>query len=256
MIKTFKNWKKQGKQFIPDITKPVLPESFKVGLPVISEISVSQELIDLAVEVCPTEALQAYPKLSLDMGKCVFCGECEKILGKEKLKFTNQYKNATNIRERLIVREGDVQGIHLDESIVRTEIRKIFGRSLKLRQVSAGGDNSNEMELNACGNVNFDMARFGIEFTASPRHSDGVVVTGPISANMAEALQICYDAVPNPKILVLCGSDAISGGIFARSPALDRSFLDKYTVDLYVPGNPIHPLTFINGILELIKYKF
>jgi Ni,Fe-hydrogenase III small subunit len=68
-------------------------------------------------------------------------------------------------------------------------------------------------------------------------------------------LQICYDATPDPKIIILAGTDAISGGIFADSPALNRSFLDKYQIDLYVPGNPVHPLTFINGVLELIRKR-
>jgi len=126
---------------------------------------------------------------------------------------------------------------------------------LKLRQVSAGGDNSCELELNACGNVNFDMGRFGIEFVASPRHADGIVITGPITENMAVPLQICYDAVPDPKIIILAGTDAISGGIFSDSPALNRTFLSKYKIDLYVPGNPIHPLTFINGVMDLIKKR-
>jgi Ni,Fe-hydrogenase III small subunit len=96
------------------------------------------------------------------------------------------------------------------------------------------------------------MGRYGIEFVASPRHADGVVITGPISRNMAEALQICYDAIPAPKLVILVGSDAISGGIFSDGPAIDRSFLSQYPVDLYIPGNPPHPWTFINGVLDLL----
>ena len=115
----------------------------------------------------------------------------------------------------------------IDPEKVRKEISKLFGNSLKLRQVSAGGDNSCEWELNAAGNVNFDMGRFGIEFVASPRHANGIVITGPITRNMAEPLQICYDAVPDPKIIILAGTDAISGGIYADSPAIDRSFLEQ-----------------------------
>ncbi len=99
------------------------------------------------------------------------------------------------------------------------------------------------------------MGRFGIEFVASPRHADGVVITGTITENMARPLQICYDAIPDPKIIILAGTDAISGGIFAESPALNRSFLDNYKVDLYIPGNPVHPLTFINGVLDLIRRR-
>ena len=98
------------------------------------------------------------------------------------------------------------------------------------------------MELNAAGNVNFDFGRYGVEFVASPRHADGIVITGPVSENMATALSICYDAVPEPKIIILVGTDAISGGIFIDSPALNRNFIDEHHIDLYVPGNPAHPL--------------
>ena len=97
------------------------------------------------------------------------------------------------------------------------------------------------------------MSRFGIDFVASPRHADGIVITGPITRNMAEAVQICYDATPEPKIIVLVGTDAISGGLFAGSKSIDRSFLDKYPVDLYIPGNPAHPLTIVNGLLDLTR---
>jgi Ni,Fe-hydrogenase III small subunit len=109
--------------------------------------------------------------------------------------------------------------------------------------------------VNAANNVNFDMSRFGIDFVASPRHADGIVITGPITKNMAIPLQIAYDAVPEPKIIILAGVDAVSGGIFADTPALDRRFLEKYPVDLYIPGNPIHPLMFINAILDFTRKR-
>jgi Ni,Fe-hydrogenase III small subunit len=155
----------------------------------------------------------------------------------------------------LIVKEGEDHPISVNSETVRAEIRRVFGKSLKLRQVSAGGDNSCEMELNASNNVQFDMSRFGIDFVASPRHADGIVISGPITENMAIPLQICYDAIPEPKIIVLVGTDAISGGILGNSAAIDRSFLDKYPVDLYIPGNPAHPLTIINGLLDLTRKK-
>ena len=172
-----------------------------------------------------------------------------------KIKFTSDYKISTNERERLIVKEGDEQPIEVNPETVRKEIHRVFGPSLKLRQVSAGGDNSCEWELGAANNVQFDMSRFGIEFVASPRHADGIVITGPITENMAEPLQICYDAVPEPKIIVLAGTDAISGGIHADSKAVDRSFLNKYPIDLYIPGNPTHPLTIINGLVDLTRKR-
>lgn len=249
---TYKILRHQGKQFIPDITKPVLPALFR-GRPEISTAPCSVGCSACA-DVCPTEAILLDP-VRLDVGKCVFCKECVWECDKDKFSFTNDYKIATNVRERLIVAEGVNDSIKLDSSKVREEIMKYFGSSLKLRQVSAGGDNSSEMELNACSNVNFDMGRWGIDWVASPRHSDGIVITGPITENMAEALQICYDAIPTPKIIILAGTDAISGGIFEGSPAINRTFLENHHVDLYVPGNPPHPLTFINGVLEMIKAR-
>lgn len=239
----------QGKQYIPDVTTAKLPGIFR-GRPVISTERVNETEL---VELCPTNAITTNP-VCIDLGKCTFCGECA-IAFPNKIKFTTDYKIATNEPNRLIIIEGQDELITLNPGLVRKEIAKYFSGSLKLRQVCAGGDNSNELELNACGNVNFDMGRFGIEFVASPRHADGLVITGPITENMAEPLQICYDATPDPKIIILVGTDAISGGIFANSPALNRSFLDKYPIDLYVPGNPVHPLTFINGLLELIRKR-
>ncbi|MEP7111048.1 MAG: hypothetical protein ABI760_23835 [Ferruginibacter sp.] len=239
----------QGKQYIPDVTNATLPGIFR-GRPVISAAKVNEN--DL-MELCPTNAISTNPPC-IDLGKCTFCGECA-ITFPGKIKFTADYKMATNDRQRLIITEGQDKPIELNPDLVRNEICKYFSGSLKLRQVSAGGDNSCELELNACSNVNFDMGRFGIDFVASPRHADGIVITGPITENMAEPLQICYDAIPEPKIIILAGTDAISGGIFEGSMALNRDFLSKYKIDLYVPGNPIHPLTFINGLLELIKKR-
>ena len=111
------------------------------------------------------------------------------------------------------------------------------------------------MELNACSNCNFDMGRFGIDFVASPRHADGIVITGPITKNMAYALEDCYKSLPEPKIVILTGACAISGGVFQDSSELNREFLKKYPIDLYIPGCPVHPLTFINGVLEFITKK-
>ena len=239
----------QGKQFIPDTANAKVPGIFR-GRPVISFEKVNEaELVDL----CPVDAISGNP-VSIDLGKCTFCGECAKQFS-NKIRFTTDYKIATNDRQRLIVKEGDEGSIEIDPEKVRNEIRRIFGRSLKLRQVSAGGDNSCEMELNAANNVQFDISRYGIDFVASPRHADGIVITGPITENMAEPLQICYDATPEPKIVVLVGTDAISGGIHSGSNALDRSFLEKYPIDLYIPGNPAHPLTIINGLLDLTRKR-
>ena len=240
-----------GKQAIPDLDAVVLPGIFR-GRPVIQK-GISAEQAEALFKLCPTEAIGTKP-LSIDLGKCVFCGECQNTQP-DYVRFTNDHKIASTSRGALIVREGDDKPIPFQAENIRPEIPKLFRNALKLRQVSAGGDNSCEMELNASGNVNFDLGRYGIEFTASPRHADGLVITGPISENMAIPLEIAYNATPDPKLVVLVGTDAISGGLFADSPALDRSFLNRHAVDLYVPGNPSHPLTYIDGILNLIGRK-
>lgn len=239
----------QGKQFIPDVTTAVVPGIFR-GRPVITTEKVDEQAL---AGVCPTGAITAAP-VTLDLGRCTFCGECARQFP-GKVMFTKDYKLATNERHRLVVREGEELPVEINPALVRKEVRRVLGNSLKLRQVSAAGDNSAEWELGAANNVQFDMGRFGIEFVASPRHADGVVITGPLSENMAEPLQICYDAIPEPKIVVLAGTDAISGGVFEGSAALDRSFLERYPVDLYIPGNPPHPLTVINGLLELTRNR-
>jgi len=249
MLNTLKILYHQGKQFIPDLSNAKVPGIFK-GRPEISYEKVDE---DALADVCPTGAITTGP-VRIDMGKCTFCGECSRLFP-GKVHFTTDYRLASNIRERLIISEGTSAPVRLDAPVIRKEIHEYFSGSLKLRQVSAAGDNSCELELNAAGNVNFDMGRYGIEFVASPRHADGIVITGPISGNMAEPLQITYDATPSPKIIILAGTDAISGGIFSGSPALDRKFIENNHIDLYVPGNPVHPLTFINGVVDLLGIK-
>ncbi len=245
MFNNIKIWFHQGKQFIPDVRNVKVPGIFR-GRPIISLEKVDETAL---VNCCPMNAISTSP-VAIDLGKCSFCGECAMAFP-QKIVFTSDYKIATNERERLVIKEGIDQPIELNSAIIPPEFKTMFGKSLKLRQVSAGGDNSCEWELNAANNVQFDLSRFGIEFVASPRHADGIVITGPVTANMAEPLQICWDAVPDPKMVVLVGTDAISGGIFADSPAIDRSFLDRQRIDLYIPGNPSHPLTIINGLLAL-----
>ena len=243
MLETLKLRIYQGQQFIKDISNAQMREQFR-GFPIITDAQVDGS-------ICPTGAISNNP-LSIDMGKCTLCGACARKY--DSIKFSNYYKLASTDRNKLII-TPNMTGEEYNKTAfeVRKEIKKVFGKSLKLRQVSAGGCNGCEMELNACSNVNFDMGRFGIDFVASPRHADGIVITGPISENMAYALEDCYKSTPNPKIVVLCGACAISGGVFQNSTKLNREFLEKYPIDLYIPGCPVHPLTFINAILDFIK---
>jgi len=248
MIRTLSVLFHNGRQFIPDIRGTKLAAPFR-GRPVISRAKADENKI---VSFCPVGAISSSP-LSIDLGKCVFCGECA-FAFPEKISFTSDHIISTNIRERLIVREGEDSPVTTDRKAVRKEIHRICGRSLKLREISAAGDNSGEWEMNASGNVQFDMSRFGIEFVASPKHADGILITGPISENMARAVEICHEATADPQIIILAGTDAISGGIFSGSSAIKRDFIDKHPIDLYIPGNPPHPLTIINGLLDLMKW--
>lgn len=239
--------KRQGRQYIPDPRTAEVPGIFR-GRPVITDAAVDNAAV---AGCCPMRAISCEGGLSIDLGKCAFCGKCARMFP-AKISFTKDCHLATTVRENLIIKEGVSAPIEFGPA---PEFARMFKRSLKFRQVSCGGDNSCEWELGATGNVNFDMGRYGMEFVASPRHADGLVVTGPVTANMARALQICYDAVPDQRLLILCGTDAISGGLFANAAGsndcLDRTFLDTHKVDLYIPGNPAHPLTIINGLLSL-----
>ena len=242
--------KSHGWQYIPDLNNVTLTEEFRGR----AELTVTDEMSDVeaAAKMCPTGAITVAP-FTLDLGRCLFCGECA-LRAPRNIRFTNDYKIGSTSRQALII-TPETKAIDFHKENVESFIPKLFSRALKLRQVSAAGDASVEMELNATGNVNFDFGRYGVDFVASPRHADGVVITGPISKNMAEPLDICYNSIPDPKIVIVCGSEAISGGLYAQSKAVDRSFLDKYKVDLWLPGTPTHPMTFIDGVMNLIGLK-
>jgi Ni,Fe-hydrogenase III small subunit/ferredoxin len=204
-------------------------------------------------DACPTEAILDAGKatMRIDLGRCVFCGDCASACPPGAIRFTGDHRLAARTREALEVSADEpLLAAALDD-----EMKRLFGRSLKLRQVSAGGCNGCEAELNASGNIQFDLGRFGIQFVASPRHADGVVVTGPVSENMRLALLETYEAVPAPKLVIAVGACAISGGVFRGSPAVHdgaERALAGIPVDLFVPGCPPHPVTFLDGMLRLL----
>jgi Ni,Fe-hydrogenase III small subunit/NAD-dependent dihydropyrimidine dehydrogenase PreA subunit len=249
MLEAIKLRIQQGDPIIHDVRNATLPKRYR-GLPSIESLACRPECRQCA-DNCPTGAISLNP-LSIDMGKCVFCPKCESVCPEKKIHFMPDYHIGTSRRQDLIVTQ-DTKFVSPEKA--EKQIVDYFGKSLKLRQISAGGCNGCEMELNAMSNVNFDIGRYGIDFVASPRHADGIVITGPLTQNMAHATNICFEAVPNPKIVILCGACAISGGVFQESTETMRKFLDEHKIDLFIPGCPPHPLAFINGVLDWLDRK-
>lgn len=235
----------QGSQFIPD-PRQASPTGFR-GRPLIGAADCSTGC-GACMAACPTAAITLNP-VAIDLGRCVFCGDCEPACPSAKISFSNDVGMAATDRRNLTVSQPRPE---LDPIKVNEALRQRFGRSLKLRSVSAGGCNGCELEVNALTNVNFDIGRYGIDIVASPRHADGLVLTGPITRNMAQALQLCWDGMPEPKLVIAVGACAISGSPFEGSSAVDRSFLGRFAPTLYVPGCPPHPLTFVRGVLDLL----
>ncbi len=203
----------------------------------------------VCADLCPSTAI----KLSadgprLDLGRCIFCGECAAACPEDVIHFTRDWRLAASERTELLI-AGDARP-HVEA--LRRELRRLLGRSLRLRQISAGGCNGCEVEVNALGNVVFDASRFGIDFVASPRHADGVLITGPITENMRAATLRTYEAVAEPKLVIAAGACAISGGIFHDRPETCGGVEGILPVDLYVPGCPPHPITILDGLLRLL----
>jgi Ni,Fe-hydrogenase III small subunit/NAD-dependent dihydropyrimidine dehydrogenase PreA subunit len=249
MIPIIKERLRQKKRTMAYPAAPVtLPERFQ-GLPVIDDARCPEGCAS-CIESCPTDAIARDDKgLALDLGRCLFCSDCVQHCPEGAITFTNDYRMAVRKREDLIVRSG--REYPLAEPLEH-RMRRIFGRSLKLRQVSAAGDNSCEADLNVLGTVVFDMGRFGIQFVASPRHADGIVVTGPISENMKYATLQTYEATPAPKLVIVVGVDAISGGVYRDNPEVHNGLEGLLPIDLYIPGWPPHPMTILDGFLRLM----
>jgi Ni,Fe-hydrogenase III small subunit len=245
MLEALKVRLAQGKQFVPDV-RAATPIGLR-GLPVIDASIPCAEGCTACLDVCAPSAISLAP-VRIDLGRCTFTGECLPACPVGKLRFTTEYKLASATREGLVTGEGKA----LEPVQVSERLKAIFGRSLKLRSVSAGGCNGCELELNALSNVNFDLQRYGIEWVASPRHADGLVISGPITRNMARALQLAWDGMPDPKFVVAVGACAISGGVFDGSPELERSFFGRFAPQLYIPGCPPHPLTIACALLDLL----
>src|SRR2546421_7521587 len=226
---------------------PTLPDRFR-GLPVIDS-SKCPDGCRACAEACPTDAITVDGSgFRLDLGRCLFCTDCAQACPEGAIGYSQDYRLAVRKREDLVY---DGRTLKLAEAL-EAKSRRLFGRSLKLRQVCAAGSGACEADLNVLGTVVFDLGRFGIQFVASPRHADGLVVTGPVSENMRSALLETYAAIPAPKLVIAVGSEAISGGVFRGHPEVHDGCGSLLPVDLYIPGWPPHPLTILDGLLRLL----
>lgn len=233
----------------PDGPPPELPDRF-AGRPVLDGEKCT-EGCDLCMQVCPVEAVErpAAGQLRLDTGRCLFCRSCAAACETGAIAFSREFRMAASRREDLVVAEASSPPV----IEIADEIYRTLGRALKLRQVSAGGCNACEADTNVLGTVGWDLGRFGIQFVASPRHADGLLVTGPVTENMRLALEKTYRAVPSPKIVIAVGACAISGGPYRGHPEAHDGAASVVPVDVCVPGCPPHPLTILHALLGTVR---
>jgi len=247
MLNTLKNRFEQGFRTCnyPN-EKPAVFERYR-GKPIVQK-DASDDVVKACAKACPQDAIDIGLK-KIDMGRCVFCGTCERISDGKFVTFTGDFEISTSRKEDLLT-DGDLPAL-AEHS--KQHFKKLFGRSLQLRQVSAAGCNACEADLNVLATPFFDLARFGINFVASPRHADGVVVTGPVSRNMKTALLTSYEAIAEPKVVIAVGSCTITGGPFLGSPEITEGLDTILPVDLFIPGCPPHPLTNLHALLTFFK---
>ena len=250
MLKALLTRARQGHRTMryPDAAPPPLPAHFR-GAPQIDPSRCPDGCRDCA-DACPTNAITVSGKsVSIDLGRCIFCPECEAACPAGAIHFTDEYRLAARTREDLQLRAGETEKL---AAALEAKLRRLFGRSLKLRVVSAGDCNGCASDVNVLSTIGWDIGRFGIQYVASPRHADGLVLLGPIPDNMLLAVRKTYDAIPAPKLVIAIGACAISGGIYAGHPEQHDGVTSVLPVDLFIPGCPPHPLTILDGFLRLL----
>jgi Ni,Fe-hydrogenase III small subunit/NAD-dependent dihydropyrimidine dehydrogenase PreA subunit len=230
---------------------PALPDRHGGALKV--DASKCADGCNACVPVCPTQAITRPVRkpMALDLGRCIFCAACVETCPTKAITQTGDHRMAVSRREDLVLGESGKEQVRLAVALDE-KLRKLLGRSLRLRQVSAGGCAACEADTNVLGTIGWDLGRFGIQFVASPRHADGLLITGPVTKNMELALKKTYDAVAGPKIVIVVGACAIAGGPFIGHPQHNQGASAVVPVDLFIPGCPPHPLTILDGLLRLL----
>ncbi|MBI4864278.1 MAG: NADH-quinone oxidoreductase subunit NuoB [Candidatus Riflebacteria bacterium] len=234
------------------------------------------------VQACPARVIRmdrhadgSPRKLTLDLAGCIFCGDCAVACPAGAIRMTQQFELASRDRETLVMEvhlsgpspgpdapdHGPAAGsepprwppIERIGDLLKERIGEFFGRSLHIREVSAGSCNACDLEVQAINNVIFDASRFGIGFVASPRHADMLLVTGPVSRNMAGPLIEAFNATPEPKLVMAVGACSCAGGLFAGSPQTMGGTDRVVPVTTYVPGCPPRPQAILHGLLMTME---
>ena len=209
--------------------------------------------------VCPTGAISGGPgaaRHSIDLARCLFCGRCAEGEAGGTIELGRKVELASRRRAGLVVeveRGADGRVVPLPPpppaAEVAEHVRRTLGRSLHLRHLDAGSCNACDWELTALLNPVYDVRRLGVDFVASPRHADGVIVTGPVTRNLETAVRRTWEAVPEPRVVIAVGACASSGGIAGRSYASAGGAGEVLPVDVFIPGCPPRPEAIIYGIL-------
>ncbi len=225
-------------------------------------------------EACPTGALTerfdgGSRRVSLDLARCVFCGRCAEdpwgdavVMGRE---FELAARHRADLRLEVVadlpaggaasvpaVEPTGMRDADVEAERAAAEIHRVLGRSLHLRHLDAGSCNACDWELAALLNPVYDLRRLGIDFVASPRHADGVVVTGPVTRNLETAVRRTVEAVPEPRVVIAVGACAASGGIVGESYASAGGVDRVLPVDVYIPGCPPRPEAILFGLLVAV----